>query len=245
MIESTRKYFPDSQDEREERMQNKPAQASRLPKPPALPKKYPGRTLPEAQLTSFGRYGQLSLAHEQFIGQTAERLSFEQMLLKQVSLHATELAHAQINDCRLAECDLANANWFQADFARVELLNCRLTGFHAIEARLQDALFKDCQASLAQFRFATLKTTRFEHCDLSDADFQGSDLSGVAFVDCDLRRAEMSGAKLAGADLRGCELDGLRAGWQELQGAIIDPSQALALIQALGIIVQNPFSDLP
>jgi len=55
----------------------------------------------------------------------------------------------------------------------------------------------------------------------------------------------MSGAKLAGADLRGCTLDGLHAGWQELQGAIIDPSQALALVQALGIIVEWPGGSSP
>lgn len=225
-------------------MQNKLQRSTQLPRPPLLPKKFIGRVLPEGQLASFGRYSQLSLAHEQFIGQTAERLSFEQILLKQVSLNATELAHAQINDSRLVECDLANASWFQADFAGVEILNCRLTGFHTIETRLQDVFFKDCQASLAQFRFSTFKAARFEHCDLSDADFQGADLSGAVFLHCNLSRAEMSGTKLAGADLRGCTLDGLHAGWREFQGAIIDPSQALALVQAFGVIVKQPEDSL-
>jgi uncharacterized protein YjbI with pentapeptide repeats len=227
----------------EKQMQNKPYKAAQLLKPPALPKKYAGRSLPQEQLEAFGRYSQFSLAHEQWIGQSAERISFDQMLLKQVSLHTTELAYARMSDSRCLECDFANANWFQPDFARVEFLNCRLTGFHAIEARLQDVLFKDCQASLAHFRFATFKTARFEHCDLSDADFQGSDLSGVVFVDCDLSRAEMSGVKLAGADLRGCVLDGLHASWKELQGATIDPSQALALVQAFGVIIEWPEKD--
>lgn len=226
-------------------MQTRPTKPVRALKSPVLPKKFLGRSLPQGQLAAFGRYSQLSLAHEQFAGQTAERLSFDQTLAKQVSFHTTELAHVQLGDCRLLECDLANASWFQADFARVELLNCRLTGFHTIEARLQDVLFKDCQASLAQFRFAVFKAARFEHCDFSDADFQGADLSGAIFHDCNLSRAEMSGAKLAGADLSGCVLDGLRAGWQELQGATIDPSQALALVQALGIIVAWPGNSSP
>lgn len=226
-------------------MQNKTSRPVPTLKPPALPKKFLGRALPEPRLANFGRYSQLSLTHEQFSGQSADRLSFEQMVFKGVSLHASELEHTQITDCRLNECDLANASWFQADFARVELLNCRLTGFHTIEARLQDVLFKDCQAALAQFRFSTFKNARFEQCDLSDADFQGADLTGAVFAQCNLSRAEMSGAKLAGADLRGCTLDGLHAGWQELQGAIIDPSQALALVQALGIIVEWPGGNLP
>jgi uncharacterized protein YjbI with pentapeptide repeats len=216
---------------------------SHPPKPPMLPKKFSGRALPEPQLATYGRYSQLALVSDQLSNQSAERLSFDQMQLKQVNLHGTELAHAQIHDSRLIQCDLANANWFQADFARVELVGCRLTGFHTIESRLQDVLFKDCQAALAQFRFAVFKTARFEQCDLSDADFEGADLSGVVFLNCNLSGAEMSRAKLAGADLRGCELNGLHAGWQELQGAIIDPSQALALVQAFGIIVAQP--DLP
>jgi uncharacterized protein YjbI with pentapeptide repeats len=226
-------------------MQNKPLKSVQLPRPPALPKKYLGRSLPQGQLASFGRYSQLSLSHEQYSSQIAEHVSFEQMLLKQVSMHGSELTHAQVRDSRWIESDLANANWVQADFARVELLNCRLTGFHAIEARLQDVLFKDCQASLAQFRFATFKTARFEHCDFSDADFQGADLSGAAFVDCNLSGAEMSDVKLAGADLRGCTLDGLHVGLHELQGAIIDPSQALALVQAFGIVIEWPETGTP
>ncbi|MGH2506685.1 MAG: pentapeptide repeat-containing protein [Ktedonobacteraceae bacterium] len=209
-------------------------------KPPVLPKKFLGRTLPGGQLVPYGRYGQLSLTREQFNGQHAEHLSFEEMLFKQVGLSATELAHARFVDSRLSACDLANAHWSQADCARVELLDCRLTGFRATESRWQDVLFKDCQASLAQFRFATFKTARFEHCDLSDADFQGADLTGVVFVACDLSRVELSGAKLAGADLRDCVLDGVHAGLSELHGAIIDPSQALALVQAFGIVVVWP-----
>lgn len=221
-------------------MEKKSPKVLPQPKPPALPKKYLGRILSPSQLESLGRYTQLSLTHDQWIGQSAEHILFDQMLLKQISAHASELPLAQIIDTRWVECDLANANWFQAHFARVELLNCRLTGFHTIEARLQDVLFKDCQAALAQFRFSTCKNVRFEHCDLSDADFQGADLSGAVFVDCDLSRAEMTGVKLVGADLRGCKLDGLHAGWQEFQGVTIDPSQALALVQAFGITVEWP-----
>lgn len=222
---------------------NQPQRPMQPLKAPGLPKKFVGRTLSGAQLAAYGRYAQLGLTSEQFSGQFAEHLSFEETLLKQVSLHTTELAHVRLGDSRLSECDLANANWLQADCARVEILHCRLTGFRAIESRWQDALFKDCQASLAQFRFAIFKTARFDHCDLSDADFQSADLTGVAFVDCDLSRAELSGAKLAGADLRGCKLDGVHAGLNELRGAIIDPSQSLALVQAFGIVVTWPGQD--
>src|SRR5579872_4149456 len=93
-------------------MQNKPLKAVQLPKPPALPKKYSGRSLPQGQLTAFGHYSQLSLNHEGYSSQIAEHVAFEQMLLKQVNMHGSELTHAQIRDSRWIEGDLANANWF-------------------------------------------------------------------------------------------------------------------------------------
>lgn len=226
-------------------MQQKSSKNGTFPRSPNLPKRFDGRSLPGPLLEPYGRYSGLSLAHDQLSAQSAEHLSFEQMLLKQVNLHGSELTLAQMRDVCLNECDLANANWPKADLARVEVLNCRLVGFHIIEARLQDLLFKHCQVSLAQFRFTLFRTVRFEHCDLSDADFQGADLSGVAFVDCNLSRAEMSGAKLTGADLRGSVLDGLHVGWQELQGATVDPNQALALVRSSGVIVEAPAQGLP
>jgi len=70
-------------------MEKKPLKPAQVLRPPALPKKYQGRFLPESQLAAFGRYSQLSLAHEQFIGQIAERVSFDQMLIPK-PLHALQ-----------------------------------------------------------------------------------------------------------------------------------------------------------
>lgn len=207
-------------------------------KPPMQPKKFAGRALPDPQLTSYGRYSQLLLTNDQFNQQSAQRLTFDQMLCKQLGFQGSELSSIQVSDSRFLDCDLVNASWGKADFARVEFLSCRLTGFRSIESRLQDVFFKDCQLELAQFRFVLCKGARFENCDLSDADFQGADLTGVLFINCNLSRVEMSGAKLQRADLRGCKIEETRVGWTELQGATIDAAQALALVRAQGIRVE-------
>ncbi len=221
-------------------MQSKVPKSERIVKAPLLPKRMAGKSLPPGQLLKHEHYSQLALTQDQWIGQTAERVTFEQCVFKQVGMSATTLTQMHLVDSRLNACDLANAIWSQADFLRSELVGCRMTGFQSVEARYQDVLFKDCQAMLAQFRFATFKAARFEDCDLSNADFQGADLTGVAFIHCDLQQVEMSGAKLMGADLRGCKIDGMRAGWKELQGALVDPQQAVALVKAFGIIVEWP-----
>lgn len=217
---------------------SQPQKPENLIRAPLLPKRMPTKSLPDGQLVDHEHYSEQMFSQDSMIGQFAGHLSFDQIVFKTVALSSTNLSDVQFSNIRLTECDLANAHWSQAGLYRVEMLTCRMTGFLCIEAKFEDTLFKECKANLAQFRFSSFKAVRFDHCDLSDADFQGANLTGVTFAHCDLRNVEMSGAKLAGADLRGCNIDGLRAGQRELQGAIIDPVQALALVQAFGIVIK-------
>ena len=67
----------------------------------------------------------------------------------------------------------------------------------------------------------------------------GADLSGVLFSRCNLTRCDMTGARLSGADFRGSSIEGLKVGLDELQGAIVDPSQALSFASLLGLVVKS------
>ncbi len=73
---------------------------------------------------------------------------------------------------------------------------------------------------------------------LRGALFEGADLRGVMFARCDLTNADLQGTNLRGADLRGSLLDGLRIGPKDVQGAIIDPSQAVQVAGLLGLTVK-------
>lgn len=213
-------------------------------KAPKIPKSGLAKGLPDDQIQDQAYYTQLTLMHENLTDQIANHLTFDQVLFQSIRMSNTRLKKVQLLDSRFTTCDLANAEWAEANLRRVELIDCQLTGFRAIEAVVQDALFKGCNGSFAQFRFATLKQVRFEHCDLSEADFQEASLSDVTFIGCNLHHVEMSGAKLVGVDLRGSKIDGLRAGLNELKGAILDPGQALAFVRGIGIRVEPTEKEL-
>lgn len=173
-------------------------------------------------------------------GQNLRHLSFDQVLFEHVKMSKTHFDSIRLLDSRFKACDLANAQWVKADFARIELLDCHLTGLQANEAHFQNTLFKDCMGHFAHYALAKFEAVRFEGCDLSDANFFEADLSGAIFLNCDLSNADFSGAKLSGADMSGSKIDGMRVGPRELYGATLDPTQALAFVRSLGITVKAP-----
>lgn len=207
--------------------------------PPRLPETAPIDALPDGALVDHGLYATMVLARAVLSGQGARHVTVEEVLLAHVRLDETRMPSAQIRDARFDTCDLAQGAWEQAHMARVELLECRLLGFKAPEARMQDVLVRRCNAQYAAFWGARCTAVRFEQCVLSEASFQDADLAGVVFDRCDLRRADLQGAKLAGADFRGCQVEGMRVDGADLRGAIIDASQAVAFVGLLGLVVKN------
>jgi uncharacterized protein YjbI with pentapeptide repeats len=225
-------------------MLNKRKRSGKVLKAPDLPLQLLEKTSPDHRIEEGTLCTQSLFTRNDWSGQNLRHLSFDQVLLEHVEMNKTHFEYIRILDSRFKACDLANAEWIKADFARVELLDCHLTGFQANEAHFQDTLFKECMGHFAQCALAKFEAVRFENCDLSDANFFEADLSGALFINCDLSNADFSGAKLYGADLRGSKIDGIRVGPRELQGAILDSTQALAFVRGLGITVKAPEGTL-
>ncbi len=217
-------------------MRKKRAVEGQAIEPPALSKNM--QTGEVASLSDHGGYSQLIAANAECTGQVADDVLFEQVHLKASRLNETQLTTSQWLDVRLESCDVAGAVWEKAYLRRVEWLGCRLVGTQLIEADMADVLFDHCNGEFAHFAEATFRAARFDHCSLREASFEGANAAGVVFHDCDLSKADFRGAKLTGADFRGSILSGMQVGYQELQGAIIDPSQALHVAQLLGITVK-------
>ena len=205
---------------------------------PRLPLASAARSQFDEPIVDHGAYADLILSSVSLVGQTAQRPTFESVVFRNANLSATVLPGVHLRDTQLDTCDLAEAEWEHADFARVELLSCRMLGFKATEALIHDAVFKECDARYAVLFSARFKAVRFERCMLGEASFQETDLSGVIFRDCDLSQADLRGAKLAGADFRGSRVEGMRVGPADVRGAIIEPAQAIAFAGLLGLDVR-------
>lgn len=184
-------------------------------------------------------YTKLSLANCDFSEQAATDVLLDQVYFKRVSLSQTQLTAPQVIDSRLEACDFAGAEWEKAYFRRIELLGCRLVGAKLIQANIEDVVIKDCNGELALFWESSFKAVRFERSTLREASFEGANLSGVVFDTCDLQKADLRNTKLVGTDFRGSMLSGIQVGIKELQGAIIDPAQAVQLADLLGMTVRT------
>jgi uncharacterized protein YjbI with pentapeptide repeats len=147
-----------------------------------------------------------------------------------VSLAGQSFRLLHLDRVRLEDCDLSNCEWELPFLEAVELHGCRLTGFRVRGGRAVDLKVVECHGRYAQFDGVELKESSFERCQLAEASFLRCALDRARFSDCDLRSAVLSGVRLQGADLRGCRVDGIRAGLDDLAGAILDPRQAAAVL---------------
>ena len=172
-------------------------------------------------------------------GLSTTSLSIESCVLNRVALPDSTFATVTLRDVRLVECDLANLKTRALTALRVELLDCRMTGFRVEEpAECHDVLISQGLQSYSQFAYARFKSAEFDACNFEDANFLGADLQGCVFRGCNLHNADMRGAKLKDADLRGSQVEGLRVHPADLYGAMVDPSQAMIFAALLGIRIR-------
>lgn len=206
-------------------------------KAPKLPKVLPVAELPDDQPSYGETYSEMDYQQLDLTEQTIPRLHFETVTFAQLLATGSRFEHLRLEDVRFTGGNLANSAWTKAACVRAEFISCRMTGFSTLETLFTDTVFRDCKIDLAQFYQAKMERVRFEECPLNGTDFRKANLAGVVFVRCDLSNTDFTGATLAGADLRGCPIEGMRAGPDELCGAIIDEVQALALVRAMGITI--------
>jgi hypothetical protein len=88
-------------------------------------------------------------------GLSATSLSIESCVLNRVALPDSTFATITLRDVRLVGCDLANVKTRALTALRVELLDCRMTGFRVEEpAECHDVLISRGLQSYSQFAYA-------------------------------------------------------------------------------------------
>jgi uncharacterized protein YjbI with pentapeptide repeats len=164
-----------------------------------------------------------------------ESFRVEGSVLERVRLAGGQFGSAVWKDVRLVGCDLANVRAHRISLLRVELIDCRLTGFRATALDWQDVLIQNGDVTYSQFQGGKFRTCEFDGCNWQDADLQEADLSGSVFRSCNLARADLRRAKLQNTDFRRSEVDGMIIGMGDLHGAIVDPAQAMVFARVLGL----------
>jgi uncharacterized protein YjbI with pentapeptide repeats len=209
----------------------KPITSPQLPPLPAEPHPVP-------ELTAGGHHRAQFWVGARFDAQHAEDVLIEQTVSRRGSWQHAELPLLQLIDCQFEDDDLAGVQLTKLYARRLVLVRCRLLGAAVIDADLSDVVVQHSKLDLCRCWNSKLAQARFEHCSLREASFDGSDLSGVRFLRCDLSGADLRNTKLRGADLRGSDLSGVQVSARELHGAIIDPQQAVGLIELFGVKVR-------
>lgn len=162
----------------------------------------------------------------------------EGSVLDHVQLAGGQFGSAVWKDVRLVGCDLANMRARRMVLVRVEFIDCRLTGFCGNAVDWKHVSIQNGDARYAQFEGGTLRSCEFEGCNLQEADFQNADLSGSVLRSCDLARADFRGGKLRDTDFRGSAVEDMLARMSDLQGAIVDPAQAMILARLMGLQIR-------
>jgi uncharacterized protein YjbI with pentapeptide repeats len=162
----------------------------------------------------------------------------ESSVLERVQLAGSQFGSAVWKDARFVNCDLANVRAHRITLVRVELIDCRLTGFATTALDWQDVLIQNGDVRFAQLRGGKFRRCEFEGSNFQEADFQNADLTGSTFRSCNLGRADLEGCQLQNTDFRKSELEGMLVGVNDLRGAIVDPAQAMILARLLGLQIR-------
>jgi uncharacterized protein YjbI with pentapeptide repeats len=177
-----------------------------------------------------------------FSSRTAERVDVTACRVQSTSFTAVDIRRLRVSDALFVDCELSGATLHEADFSRVEFVQCRMLGLSVPAGRLRDVRFVECRLDGAEFRMSDCDQVQFDRCNLVGADFYAARLSRVHLFDSDLTGVEFSKAILKDGRLHGSRLESLR-GASALRNVTIDSSQilpmALQVFSSVGIDVDD------
>ncbi|MDF1810283.1 MAG: pentapeptide repeat-containing protein [Phycisphaerales bacterium] len=167
----------------------------------------------------------------------AKSIVIEQSVVGRDVFARSVLSAAELKDCLFDHADLASITWIDARIVRVKFQECRLTGADLRLCEIRDVHFDQCKMPDAILSESHLKQVRFDRCQLKNLDLAGATIESVALHHCEVEQLRLDGARISMLDLRGSRVDGLSLDVESLRGIVIDPLQAPALAQALGVRV--------
>lgn len=152
--------------------------------------------------------------------------------LEQVTLTGAVVDKLECTDVVGLKLEASAMRAYKAQFLRVSLTDCRLTGAEFAESNFEDCTFMNIKLDEVGFRFASLKRVKFVNCVLRQADFSNAKLAHVTFSGCDLEGVNFTSAICNDVDITTEDLT-LTKGILGLKGATISHVQLMQLAPLL------------
>lgn len=193
----------------------------------------------EAILDNEGYIEKVRIDGGHMTGAEGERLTFDDVIFKDVSFAGSDLAGAEFVDVVFDTCDLSNVNFQSAMFHRCEIVNSKLTGADFANAKVGHTLIKECDGRYINFSFSSMKEVEFAECNLTDGDIYESSFNNVQFKLCKLDNINFTETDLNGVDLSDSTYDRIEVTLPKIAGCIVSKDQAIGFARVLGLSVKE------
>lgn len=168
-----------------------------------------------------------------------ERISFDDVIFKKVSLSGNNMRTAEFVDVIFQACDFSNANFENAVFHRCEFINSKVTGTDFANAKIGHTLFDACDGKYSNFSFSGMREVEFKDSNLTDAEFYECKFKDVRFLTCKMDDVNFGETELNGVDLSSNTYGRIEVTLPKLSGCIVSKDQAIGFARILGLTVKE------
>ncbi|NOP99816.1 MULTISPECIES: pentapeptide repeat-containing protein [Mycolicibacterium] len=176
-----------------------------------------------------------------------EGVGFERVLFVDVDLTESLTNGASFTECafrgvRFNASAHSDSAFMNCTFTRCDFFQCVFNSCKMVGSMFDGCSFDLMKVEKGDWSFtglpgANLQGTRFSGVRLREADLTHARCACADFLDCDLSASWFHGADFADANLIGSNLTGLDPLTTALNRASVDQTQAVVLVEALGLQV--------
>ncbi len=185
---------------------------------------------------------------QQFSGLTVTQeevtaVTFEECTFTNCNFSETQFIRCTFRDCQFKNCDLTLIDVDYSRLQRNQFEECKLIGVNWAKAgQIQWIKFHGCNLSYNTFMELDLNKAVLTHCLAKEATFAETNLTDANCTDTDFVDGRFIHTNLTRADFRGAKNYAIAAAENTLKQTKFSLPEAIALLDGLDIILENPTS---
>ena len=168
-------------------------------------------------------------------------VTFEECTFANCNFSETQFKRCIFRECIFQNCDLSLLDVDYSTFQRSKFERCKLIGVNwAKVGRIEWIEFHGCNLSYATFMELDLTKAVITDCLAKEATFAETNLTGANCTHTDFTDSRFVRTNLTKADFRGARNYAIAADQNTLKQAKFSLPEAIALLDGLDIILENP-----